>query len=105
MQVRKKAKRPLQKSAMKNPKKNPNMAVRVIEDETILMPVYQSTKELSYIYTLNKHAAFVWGLINGKRSAVQLQKSVVAKFGGTAEEVGKALSGLLNDLSKIKAIQ
>jgi len=87
------------------PKKNKNMAVRVIENETVLLPVYKSTEELNCIYTLNKDAAKAWALINGKRTVAQIKKALLKEFKSTEKEVNKKLGSLLKDLSDIKAIK
>lgn len=85
-------------------RRNPNIVTRVIEDETILLPIYKSSDEISYIYTLNKVASKVWDLINGKRSLVEIKKEILEKFDTTPEEVDKEMENFLKDLKEIKAI-
>ncbi|GAG05978.1 unnamed protein product, partial [marine sediment metagenome] len=46
-------------------RKNPDMVTRVIDDETILLPIYKTSDEINCIYTLNKVASRVWELIDG----------------------------------------
>ncbi|MCM8774081.1 MAG: PqqD family protein [Candidatus Omnitrophica bacterium] len=86
-------------------RKNPNMVTRVIEDETILLPIYRSSNEINCIYTLNKSASRVWELINGKRTIAQIKKQILKEFDSTAEEVEKEMNNLLKDLLEIKAIK
>lgn len=85
-------------------KKNPNMVSRVIAGETVLLPIYKTSEEISSIYTLNKAAAFVWDHINGKKSLAEIAGLVVREFDATPQEAGKGLAALIKDLSQIQAI-
>lgn len=85
-------------------RKNPNMVTRVIENETILLPVYKSSDEINCIYTLNKVASEVWNLINGKRSLGEIKKQILEKFDTTPGEVDREMGKFLKDLKEIKAV-
>ncbi len=85
-------------------RKNPDMVARVIDDETILLPIYKSSKEINCIYTLNKTASSVWELINGKRTLLQIKKKVLEKFDTTPEEADKEMQKFLKELKEIKAV-
>lgn len=85
--------------------KNPNMVARVIEDETILLPLYKSSDEINCIYTLNKVASEVWNLIDGKKTLAEVKKRVLKKFDATPGEVNKEMEKFLKDLKEIKAIR
>ena len=86
-------------------RKNPNMVARVIEDETILLPLYKSSDEINCIYTLNKVASEVWNLIDGKNTLAEIKKRVLKKFDTTPEEVDKEMQKFLKDLKEIKAVK
>jgi len=86
-------------------RKNPNMVTRVIEDETILLPIYKTSDEINCIYTLNKPASRVWELINGKRTLAQIKKEVLNEFDATEAEVDKEMEGLFKDLKEIEAVK
>jgi hypothetical protein len=86
-------------------RKNPDMVTRVIEDETILLPIYKTSDEINCIYTLNKPASRVWELINGKRTLAQIKKEVLSEFDTTDAEVDKEMAALLKDLKEIKAVK
>ena len=85
--------------------KNPDIVTRVIDDETILLPIYKTSEEMSCIYTLNKVASRVWELINGKRTFEEIKKTVIKEFDVTSEDANKELAKLLKDLKEIKAIR
>jgi len=86
-------------------RKNPDMVTRVIDDETIILPIYKTSDEINCIYTLDKAASYVWSLIDGKRSLVALKKRILEKFDATQEEVDKQMQKVLKDLKEIKAIK
>jgi tRNA uridine 5-carbamoylmethylation protein Kti12 len=85
-------------------RKNKDIVSRVIDDETILLPLYKSSEEINCIYTLNKIASQVWELIDGKRTLGEIKKIILRKFDTTPEEVDKEMEKFLKDLKEIKAI-
>lgn len=85
-------------------KKNKNIVTRKIEDETILMPLYKTSKEIDCIYTLNEAGARVWDLINGKRNLAKIKIMLLKEYDAKEKEIDKKLNALLKDLIKIKAI-
>ena len=85
-------------------RKNKDMVTRVIDDETILLPIYKTSEEINCIYTLNKVASRIWELIDGKRTLAEIKKQVLKEFDTTAEEVDKEMEKLLKDLKEIKAV-
>jgi len=85
-------------------KKNPDIVSRVIENETILVPIYKTSKEANFIYTLNQPAAKFWDLIDGKRTLGDIKGIVLKEFNATPKEVDKEMHSLLKDLKKIKAV-
>lgn len=86
-------------------KKNPDIVSRTIEDETILMPIYKTSDEISCIYTLNEIGARIWELIDGKRSLCKIKKTLLGEFDVTEKELSKKLGKFLKDLKEIKAIK
>ena len=85
-------------------RKNPDMVTRVIDDETILLPIYKTSDEISCIYNLNKVASRAWELIDGKRTLSEVKKMVLKEFDTTPKELDKEMAGLLKDLKEIKAV-
>jgi hypothetical protein len=85
-------------------RRNPDMVMRTIDDETILLPIYKSSEEINCIYVLNKSASRVWEMIDGKRSVAEIKKEVLKEFDTGPEEADKEMKKLLKDLKKIKAV-
>jgi len=85
-------------------RKNKNMVMRVIDDETILLPIYKTSDEVDCIYTLNKVASRIWELIDDKRTLDEIKSKVLKEFDTTPKEVDKEMQKFLKDLKEIKAI-
>lgn len=86
-------------------RKNPNMVTRVIEDETILLPIYKTSDEINCIYTLNKVASRVWELIDGKKTLAKIKSQLLKEFDATPKEIDKEMNSFLKDLVEIKAVK
>jgi len=86
-------------------RKNKDMVTRVIDDETILLPIYKTSEEINCIYTLNKVASRIWELINGKRRLGEIKNKVLKEFDTNSQEVDKEMQKFLKDLQEIKAVK
>lgn len=86
-------------------RKNKDMVTRVIEDETILMPIYKTSDEINCIYTLNKTASRVWELLDGKRTLAKLKDKLLNEFDTTPEEIDIETQKILKELKEIKAVK
>lgn len=86
------------------PKKSKNIVSRQIGSETILLPICKDTSETNCIYTLNKAAARVWELIDGKRPVSKIKQEILKEFSIEPKELEKSAGSLFKDLKNIKAI-
>ncbi len=84
--------------------KNPDIVTREIDNEMILLPIYKTSEEINCIYTLNKPASRVWGLIDGKRSIAAIKKFILKEFDTTSKEADQQMNRLIKDFKKIKAV-
>ena len=85
-------------------RKNKNMVTRVIDDETILLPIYKTSDEMNCIYTLNKVASRVWQMIDGRKTLGEIKNKILQEFDTTPDELGKEMRKFLKELKEIKAI-
>ncbi|MCX5751846.1 MAG: PqqD family protein [Candidatus Saganbacteria bacterium] len=85
-------------------KKSSKIASREIEGEVILMPLYKSADDLSYIYTLNETAARFWELVDGKRSINEIKGILLEEFDVKEDKLDAQVKELLKDLKGIKAV-
>lgn len=82
-----------------------NMVTREIEDETVLLPIYDTSEEIDCIYSLNKVASRVWEMIDGKSTIGEIKKKVLEEFESTPQEVEEKMENFLKDLLEIKAVE
>jgi methyltransferase-like protein len=85
-------------------KKNSKFVSRVIDQETILMPLYKTSHEINAIYTLNPAAAKAWEMFDGKKTIKDVKDKILDVFDTTPQETEKQLSRLLKDLMEINAL-
>ncbi len=85
-------------------RKNKDIVTRVIDDETILLPIYKTSDEINCIYTLNKVGSRLWELIDGKSTLGEIKKQVLKEFDTTPTEAYKEIAKFLKDLKEIKAV-
>jgi hypothetical protein len=85
-------------------RKNPDMVSRMIDDETILLPIYKSSDQINCIYNLNKVASRVWELIDGKKTLPEIKEKLLKEFDATPREIDQEMQKLLKDLKEIKAL-
>ena len=85
-------------------KKNPDIVTRVIDNETILMPIYKTSDEINCIYTLNETASKVWNMLDGKRTLGKIKEKILEDFDSTEAEVNNEMKSFLKNLKEIKAV-
>lgn len=85
-------------------KKNSQVVSREIEGEVILVPLYKSSDELSYIYTLNETAAVAWRMIDGKKTLGKIKTLLLNEFEVTEQKIDNQLTEFIKDLKSIKAV-
>ena len=57
-----------------------NVVTRKIADETILVPISGDLANMQRIFTLNEVGAFIWDLIDGKKTAKEIQQELLLEF-------------------------
>ena len=71
---------------------------RRIGAETILVPLTGDVADLDAVYTLNEVGAFVWDLIDGRRSAQAIAEAVTAEYDVVLEQAVRDVDELLTTL-------
>ncbi|MBN3038788.1 MAG: PqqD family protein [Candidatus Omnitrophica bacterium] len=87
------------------PKRNEDIVTRVIDGETILLPIYRTSNEINCIYTLNQAASRVWQLCDGKKTVAEMKKELKEEFEATTGEIDQKMQELFKDFKEIKAIK
>ena len=84
-------------------KKNKDFVSRAIGGETMLLPIYKSSKEMDCIYSLNAAAAWLWGRMDGKTSLAEIKRLAAQAFSSDAEDIAAQVDQLAGELLEIKA--
>lgn len=84
--------------------KTDKVVTREIEGEMILLPLYKSSKDMNYIYTLNDTAADFWSRIDGKKSVDKIKKELLDAYDVDEKTLTKQINEVTKDLKSIKAI-
>lgn len=85
-------------------KKNNEVVSREIEGEVILVPLYNSSKDMNYIYTLNETAARFWDLIDGKNTIGDIKATLLDEFEIEEDKLASQIGELVKDLKSVKAV-
>ncbi len=85
-------------------RKNPDVVTREIGGETILIPLFHSSEDLNYIYTLNETAARFWSLIDGEKSVEEIQKGLLEEYEIDPSVLNRNVEELVKDLTSISAL-
>ncbi len=59
---------------------SPNIVTRKTGNEYVLVPVANNIADMDSVYTLNKTGAFIWELIDGKRTVDEITGAVTDEF-------------------------
>ncbi|MFH1593378.1 MAG: PqqD family protein [Candidatus Omnitrophota bacterium] len=86
-------------------KKTDKIVMRQIEGETILLPLYKSSKEMNYIYTLNETATDFWNRMDGKKNMAKIHEELMDVYDVDEKRLTKNMNDLTKDLKSIKAIK
>jgi hypothetical protein len=84
--------------------KNKDFVTREIDDELILMPIYNTNKDINQMYTLNESAAKMWALIDGANTVEAIVKNVSEVYDADSAQIEKDVQEFVKDMLEIKAI-
>jgi hypothetical protein len=85
-------------------KKNPDIVTRVFDQETILVPLFKTSKDVDCVYTLSAVASRIWGLLDGKKSCAAIKQILLQEYDVAPEKLDHSLDIFLKDLKSIRAI-
>jgi hypothetical protein len=86
-------------------RKNENFVYRRIGDETVLVPIRESTGDMDAIYNLNEVGAFIWDHLNGSNSLEDVKRGILDEFDVPPEQAEADLLGFIKDLASINALE
>ncbi|MBU0763772.1 MAG: PqqD family protein [Bacteroidetes bacterium] len=82
-------------------KKNPNIHLRKIADEYVLVPVVGNIAEMEALYNLNASGGFVWERLDGIKSIHQIAEEVVEEFDIDHETACRDIIEYMEDIPEL----
>ncbi|GAG43173.1 unnamed protein product [marine sediment metagenome] len=88
----------------KVPKKNEDLAWRVIDGEVVVIPLENQPEKEERFDIFNETATRIWELINGKNTVREIIEQLMGEYEIETQEAQSQVKKLINDLSKKKLI-
>jgi Coenzyme PQQ synthesis protein D (PqqD) len=80
--------------------KSPSMVTRKTGSEYVLVPVSDNIADMNSVYTLNETGAFLWELIDGRKSVTDLIDSLVNEYDADRETATRDVFSFLEEMNK-----
>ena len=80
--------------------KSPSMVTRKTGSEYVLVPVSDNIADMNSVYTLNETGAFLWELIDGRKSVKDLIDSLVNEYDADRETATGDVFSFLEEMNK-----
>jgi methyltransferase-like protein len=82
------------------PSHSPSIVTRKTGDEYVLVPVANNIADMDSVYTLNETGAFIWELIDGKKSVEDLIEAVIKEYDVDSITATTDVFSFINNLHK-----
>lgn len=79
---------------------SPSIVTRKTGSEYVLVPVTNNIADMNSVYTLNETGAFIWELIDGKRTVEELKNALTSEYEISAEEAERDIFEFVENLRK-----
>ena len=87
------------------PVRSESVVTRKTGNEYVLVPVVNNIADMNSVYTLNESGAFIWEMIDGKRSIEDIINALTAEY-NTDDETAKAdVFSFIKEMSKYLIIK
>lgn len=78
----------------------PSIVTRKTGNEYVLVPVTNNIADMNSVYTLNETGAFIWELIDDKRSIADLIKEMTLEYMISEDEAERDILEFIEQLRK-----
>ena len=85
-------------------RKNENFVYRMIQHETILVPIKDNVGDMDSLYNLNEVGAFIWGRLDGEKTLRDIEAMIIEEFDVSSEKAQEDLGEFVRQLKEIDAI-
>lgn len=82
------------------PSHSPNIVTRKTGNEYVLIPVANNIADMNSVYTLNESGAFIWELIDGKRTIGEIVDALTEEYNIDRGLAESDVNSFLSDMSK-----
>lgn len=82
-----------------------NIVTRKTGNEYVLVPVANNIADMDSVFTLNETGAFIWELIDGKRTVEELIAELTSEYEISAEEAEKDVLEFIEDMKRYLIIK
>ena len=87
------------------PSHSPDIVTRKTGNEYVLVPVANNIADMNSVYTLNETGAFIWELIDGRKSVEELIKAVIDKYDIDRETATTDVFSFIDNMSNYLIIK
>ncbi|MBW1716375.1 MAG: PqqD family protein [Deltaproteobacteria bacterium] len=85
-------------------RKNKNFVYRMIQHETILVPIKDNVGDMGSLYNLNEVGAFIWERLDGEKTLHNIEAMIIEEFDVSSEKAQEDLGEFVHQLKEIDAI-
>jgi len=82
----------------KAPKRNPELAWRIIDNETVIIPLDEQTADFEKISFLNGTGTRIWELIDGKNTLKEITEKIFEEYEIEYKEAEKEVRRFIEKL-------
>jgi len=87
------------------PSRSESVVTRKTGHEYVLVPVVDNIADMNSVYTLNETGAFLWELIDGKRTVKDLIDSLIIEYDVDRDKASREVISFLDDMDKFLIIR
>ena len=80
--------------------RSPSIVTRKTGNEYVLVPIANNIADMNSVYTLNETGAFIWELIDGKKSVEEIIGAVTAEYDIDKETASADVFSFVNNMGK-----
>jgi hypothetical protein len=82
-----------------------DVLLREVAGEHLLVPLRRNVADLQAIFALNRVGVFIWGLLDGQRTAHQVLAAIQERYDVAADRAAADLGALLDRLTELSVVE
>ena len=79
---------------------SPSIVTRKTGNEYVLVPITNNIADMNSVYTLNESGAFIWELIDGKKTVEELITAMTEEYDIDRESAKTDIFSFIDDMNK-----